>query len=129
VTRPPFPQYFLGIAGAVSARGECVRSRVGAVLVVGDRVVATGYNGVARGAPSCLDGVCPRALNGVPGNTPYDEDGPGRCVATHAEQNALDDADARGVDLAGARVYVTKEPCERCARLLLARGIPAVWPR
>jgi dCMP deaminase len=47
--RPDWDDYFLGIARAVAARGECVRSRVGAVLVRDNRIVATGYNGVPAG--------------------------------------------------------------------------------
>jgi len=128
VSRPDWDEYFLGIAQAVSARGECVRSRVGAVLVRDRRIVATGYNGVAAGEPSCLDGACPRGVSGLPrssdGGPGYDEN---PCVATHAEENAVRDALARGLGVVGGTVYVTKEPCERCADLLDRIGARVVW--
>lgn len=127
MTRPDWDQYFLGIAVAVSARGECTRSLAGAVLVRHNRILATGYNGVAAGLPSCLDGVCPRAANGVPRGTPYDPGGPGACIATHAEENALNDALARGIHAAGCTIYLNKEPCERCAVLLDESRVRAVW--
>lgn len=126
--RPDWPLYFLMIANTVGVRGECVRSRVGAVIVRDNRIVATGYNGVDAGQPSCLDGLCPRATR-PERHLPYDEDGPGRCIARHAEENAVADALDRGLDVEGTTVYVTREPCERCARLLAEHGMTAVWPR
>lgn len=58
--RPGWREYFLGVAEAVAARGDCTRRRVGAVLVQDHRIVSTGYNGAPRGAPGCLEGACPR---------------------------------------------------------------------
>jgi dCMP deaminase len=53
--------YFLGIARSVSARADCTRRKVGAVIVDPDhRVISTGYNGTPPGGPSCLAGECPR---------------------------------------------------------------------
>ena len=125
--RPNWDEYFLLIAQAVSSRGECVRAQVGAVLVRDKRIISTGYNGVAAGDPSCLDGICPRAQNDVPKGVPYSGDG--ACIATHAEDNAIHDAMRRGLPAFGARIYLTKEPCEKCQSLLDAIEITAVWPR
>jgi len=125
--RPGWDDYFLGIARAVSARGECVRSRVGAVLVTDRRIIATGYNGVFAGQPSCLDGHCPRANNAVPRGTPYGSK-EGRCIATHAEINAIDDAEARKLSIApGSTMYLTKEPCEVCLPILESYHLRIVW--
>jgi dCMP deaminase len=124
--RPGWDDYFLGIADAVSARGECVRSRVGAVLVSNRRIVSTGYNGAAPGNPSCLDGHCPRALNGVERGTTYD--GPGSCIAIHAEVNCLSDATDRGILIVpGTTLYITKEPCEKCSVFMEPYGLRIVW--
>jgi dCMP deaminase len=122
--RPEFDDWALGVARAVSTRGECKRSLVGAVLVRDRRIIATGSNGVAPGLPSCLDGVCPRERMRAARSTPYDE---APCVATHAEDNAIDDALARGQDPRGCTIYLTKEPCERCAPVLRSWGISVVW--
>ena len=129
--RPSWDDYFLGIAEAVSARGECVRSRVGCVLVHGNRIVSTGYNGVAAGAPSCLDGACPRGVSGVARRS---EGGPGYdttpCIAAHAEDNAVSDAATRGLPLTPGEeftLYVTKEPCPRCTFRLNHLGFRVVW--
>jgi deoxycytidylate deaminase len=41
-TRPEHLEYFMGLALAVRERANCQGRRVGAVLVVRDRVIATG---------------------------------------------------------------------------------------
>lgn len=129
MNRPDWDDYFLGIAQAVSARGECVRAQVGAVVVQDRRIVSTGYNGVAAGELSCLDGLCPRAQADVPRGTPYEVSGPGACIAIHAEDNAITDAYVRGLgdSVAGATIYLTKEPCERCDVLLKSLHLTVVW--
>lgn len=128
MNRPNWDQYFLGIAQAVAARGECTRARVGAVIVKENRILATGYNGVEAGKPSCLDGACPRGLSNVVRRS---EGGPGYdvapCIALHAEDNAISDAFARGLEPRGCTIYLTKEPCPRCIVLLDTLRLRVVW--
>ncbi|OKH95437.1 deoxycytidylate deaminase [Streptomyces uncialis] len=122
--RPGWDEYFLGIATAVAARGDCLRSQVGAVLVGGDhRIRATGYNGSEPGGPSCLRGECARCQSQVPAGTAYDE-----CVETHAEANAL--LHAAWSDCQGATLYITRPPCQGCSKLIRSAGIDHVlWPQ
>jgi dCMP deaminase len=129
-TVPSWDEYFLGIAQAVAARAKCVRRRVGAVLVLDKRIIATGYNGAASGLPDCLEGACPRGqldYDQVPGLGDYDRPGsPGFCIAIHAEVNALLFATR---DTKGATAFITDQPCPGCRKALAAAGIiRAVWP-
>jgi len=125
--RPEWDTYFLDVAKAVSRRGECLRSQVGAVLVDKDcRIIATGYNGTKPGTQSCLDGICPRAQNGVPSQAPYRD--AGHCVAVHAELNAITDAMHRRLPLHGLTIYLTKAPCPACAAILDGLMITPVFP-
>lgn len=124
--RPDWDAYYLGIAAAVAARADCTRRRVGALIVSGDRIVSTGYNGAPAGRPGCLSaGACPRGrssnLEVQPGSS-YDT-GPGACIALHAEQNAILRA---GLDARGATIYCTDAPCDGCARLIEGAGIARV---
>lgn len=120
--RPSWDEYFLGIATAVAERSDCDRSKVGAVVVKDRRIRGTGYNGSPAGMPGC--GSCPRRVASViPGETSYD-DGPGRCVAIHAEANALLYCDRE--DLVGATLYITREPCYGCEKLIDASGVERV---
>lgn len=126
--RPSWDEWALGIATAVSARGDCIRSQVGAIALSGDNLmVGMGYNGAPSGAPGCLtDGACPRAFSDVEPGSSYDT-GPGVCIALHAEQNLIMHADWN--DLKGATLYVTREPCGGCWKLIKgARFERVVWP-
>jgi len=125
--RPGWDQYFLGIAEAVSARADCSRRKVGAVVVRENRIVATGYNGTSPGAPGCLAGACPRATSDVEPGSSYDT-GPGRCIAVHAELNAILYAGIDGCK--GSTLYVTSKPCEGCMKLISAAQISTlIWRR
>lgn len=124
MSRPSWDQYFSGIAVAVSARADCERRRVGAVVVKDRRIRATGYNGAPAGEPGCS--TCPRRTSGLPPGSSYDT-GAGVCVAIHAEANALLYCD-RG-DLYGATLYITTDPCDGCLKLIRATGVTrVVWP-
>ncbi|ALF01006.1 deoxycytidylate deaminase [Mycobacterium phage SoYo] len=117
--RPTWDEYFLEIAKTVAIRSDCERSRVGAVVVKDRRVRATGYNGAPAGRPGCS--TCPRRTSGaIPGVSDYDS-GVGRCVAVHAEANALLYCDRE--DLIGATLYITRAPCDGCRKLIDAAGI------
>jgi len=131
VDRPGWDEYFLDIARSISRRAECTRRQVGALIVQDNRLVDAGYNGAPPGAPSCLDGACPRAsqsLDDVPPGSSYDT-GPGSCISLHAEMNAVASAARRGSAVAGAVLYVTEEPCGGCWKLIRAVGFSrVVWP-
>lgn len=96
---------------------------VGAIAVLDDRIVATGYNGVAAGLKNCLDGGCTRcAKRGeFPTGTGYD-----LCICVHAEANTIAMAARAGIPLRGATLYTTDQPCFGCAKELLQAGIAKV---
>ncbi len=110
----------MDIAHLVATRATCKRRSVGAVLVRERRILATGYNGAPRGLPHCTaegphhdwpDG-CMRA---------------GHCIRSlHAEQNALLQAAMIGVPCQNATIYVTCQPCNTCAKMLVNAGVHRV---
>lgn len=120
IKRPSWDEYYLGIAKAVSTRGDCVRRQHGAVVVRDHKIISTGYNGTPPGDDrSCgKTGQCPRNLD------PTSKHGEGSydlCWATHAEANALLRADWS--DLQGSTIYITGAPCPGCAKLIKSAGI------
>lgn len=58
--RPSWDTYFMLLASLASLRSNCMKRRVGAVLVREKRVVSTGYNGTPRGVRNCGEGGCGR---------------------------------------------------------------------
>lgn len=124
--RPSRDAYFLSGAEWASARAECRRLKVGALIVDADgHVRGHGYNGALPGLPSCLDGACPRGLKSYEEKahaTDYSD-----CIADHAERNAIRNTDPRHV--AGSTLYVSCRPCPPCWTLIRSVGIArVVWP-
>jgi dCMP deaminase len=114
--RPGRTEYYMGIALAVRRRANCLGSRVGAVLVLDDRIIATGYNGTPQGFVNCDAGGCDRCSDRerYQSGQAYD-----LCICVHAEQNALLSAARFGIAVAGATCYTTTRPCLGCTKELL----------
>lgn len=118
--RPSWDAYFMQIAEIVATRATCPRRSVGAVIVRDRRILATGYNGAPRGLPHCPDG-------GHENDWPLGCLRAGHCIRSlHAEQNALLQAAMIGIPCMGATIYVTCQPCNTCAKMLINAGIERV---
>jgi len=118
--RPSWDEYFLQIARVVATRATCPRRSVGAVIVLDRRILTTGYNGAPRGLRHCPpDGPNKDWPEGCMMN--------GHCVrAVHAEQNAIVQAALNGVSTRRATLYVTCQPCNACAKMIVNAGIVRV---
>jgi dCMP deaminase len=114
----------MGIAMAVREKANCTGNRVGAVIVLENRVISTGYNGVPEGMRNCLEGGCLRCSNPngqFASGTGYD-----LCICVHAEQNALLTAARFGIAVQNATIYSTMQPCFGCAKELLQAHVERV---
>jgi dCMP deaminase len=117
--RPSWDEYFSKIALDVATRSTCLRHRFGAVIVSEKHeIVATGYNGVVRGASHCSENGCIKNRLGIKSGTGHEI-----CPAVHAEQNALIQA---GRNALNCTLYVNAFPCKICARLIVNSGINRV---
>ncbi len=123
VARPERDDYYMGIAFAARERANCVGFKVGAVLVQGDRVISTGYNGTPAGIRNCDEGGCERCANPekFQSGTGYDV-----CICVHAEQNALLSAVRLQLPAAGAVLYTTLQPCFGCLKELAQAHVAGV---
>jgi dCMP deaminase len=124
VPLPDRDDYYLALAFAASLRANCRGRKVGAVLVKGDRVIATGYNGTPAGLPNCLDGGCVRCADRqrFVSGTAYD-----LCICVHAEANALLTAGRYGASTDESTVYTTDQPCFSCSKELIQAGVVKVF--
>ena len=110
----------------IAKKGTCERLKVGALVTLGDDIVAVGYNTSPPNTNTCLDTSCE-----VVG---------GHCVRTiHAEVMVI----SKFLELAHlynesaftrvsnslkllATLYVTHEPCYQCAKFIAMTGIKEV---
>ncbi|KXN88787.1 Deoxycytidylate deaminase [Leucoagaricus sp. SymC.cos] len=118
--RPSWDAYFMTLASLASRRSNCMKRRVGAVLVRDNRILATGYNGTPRGLKNCHEGGCGRC-NGS--STTFSR--PEECVCLHAEENALLEAGRERVG-ANAVLYCNTCPCLKCTVKIIQTGIKTV---
>ncbi len=116
--RPDWDDYFMDLAHKVAKRSTCPRASIGAVIVHGKEIEATGYNGAPSGLPHCTEEGC--YLKDIEGDNDEKTE---HCVRTvHAEQNAIIQAD----DCEGATLYVTHQPCFMCAKMVINAGIDRI---
>ncbi len=116
--RIPRDEYYLRIAYDVAARSTCLRRQIGAVIVTGDVIVSTGYNGNPRGMPHCETIGCIRDELAIPSGQRMEI-----CTGVHAEMNALIFA---GPAARGGTLYSTIVPCNTCAKMIVNAGVNRV---
>ncbi|KAF2711716.1 hypothetical protein K504DRAFT_227717 [Pleomassaria siparia CBS 279.74] len=118
--RPSWDQYFMQLADLAAHRSNCMKRRVGCVVVREKRVISTGYNGTPRGMTNCNEGGCPRCNSASRAGT-----GLSTCLCLHAEENALLEA---GRDRIGdtSILYCNTCPCLTCSVKITQVGISEV---
>lgn len=126
--------YYLDIAETVLERSTCLRRKYGAIIVLNDEIVSTGYNGAPRGRENCIDlDCCHREAMKIPHGERYE-----MCRSVHAEANAIISAARR--EMIGATLYLAGREsgtdtlldsvsCAMCRRLIINAGISNVIAR
>jgi len=118
--RPTWDLYFMQLASLAAQRSNCMKRRVGCVLVHEKRVVSTGYNGTPRGVKNCNEGGCERCNNGLSSGVSLNT-----CLCMHAEENALLEAGRSRIG-DGAVLYCDTCPCLTCTIKIVQMGIREV---
>lgn len=115
--KPKFIDYFMGIADLTSKLSYAKRLNVGAVIVKGNQIIGTGYNGM----PTGWENNCELAL----------EDGTLKTKpeVLHAESNAIAKVSRSTESSEGATLFCTHAPCIDCAKLIYQAGIATVYYR
>ncbi len=116
--RPAWDDYFMKITQDVSERATCVKRKVGAIIVMGNRILSSGYNGAPKGLKHCEEAGCIRKEQNIPSGQRHE-----LCRGLHAEQNAIIQAAVHGVKIAGATMYCNYQPCVICAKMMINAGI------
>jgi dCMP deaminase len=146
--RPSLDETMIHVAYAWAARGTCARARVGAVLAIDGRTIASGYNGAPAGMPHCNcvpyvhhtneraqqedDIIDADRIAGHPERSAHlqrvtsDNFDEGCPTSVHAEANVVAFAARSGISTDGATLYTTLTPCRACAMLLINAGVVRV---
>ncbi|KAG4305794.1 hypothetical protein PORY_000704 [Pneumocystis oryctolagi] len=118
--RPSWDTYFMHLASLAALRSNCMKRRVGCVLVRNQRVISTGYNGTPRGFVNCNQGGCKRCNEGQ-GNGHNLES----CLCLHAEENALLEAGKERI-ANDSVLYCNTCPCLTCSVKITQLGVREV---
>lgn len=119
--RPTWDAYFMRLADLAALRSNCMKRRVGCVIVKDSRVVATGYNGTPRHLTNCNEGGCPRCNQGQGSGAALST-----CLCLHAEENALLEAGRDRIAGENSILYCNTCPCLTCSIKIVQSGIRQV---
>lgn len=103
---------FWEMASLVSTWSKDPGTKVGAVLVGGRNILATGYNGFPSGIADNPERYADREVK--------------LAYTVHAEVNALLNAAKNGAKTEGSTLYATFHPCVNCAAAIIQGGIGRV---
>jgi dCMP deaminase len=137
-----FVDYFMNIAELTSKLSYAKRLQVGAVIVKGNQIIGTGYNGMPTGwENNCenkeyIDSTSGGWLSPIEIEEMWPhEDQQGRYKlktkpeVLHAESNAIAKVSKSTESSDGATLFCTHAPCIECAKLIYQSGINTVYYR
>ena len=112
---PNWDEYYMAVATLTSKRSKDPCTQVGACIVNTDKkLIGMGYNGFPKG---CSDLEFPW------GKESEDELNTKFPYVVHAELNAILNSTT---SVKGATIYVTRFPCNECAKAIIQAGIAEV---
>ena len=103
---------FMRIAEEVASWSKDPGTKVGAVLVLDRRIVATGYNGF------------PQGVHDFPER--YENRDTKLSLTVHAEVNAILNAAKNGAKTDGSTLYTTFAPCVHCSIAVVQAGVSRI---
>jgi dCMP deaminase len=103
---------FVRIATEVASWSKDPGTKVGAVLVLDRRIIATGYNGFPQNIGDTIERYSNRELK--------------LAFTVHAEVNTILNAAQNGAKTKGSTLYVTFSPCVNCATSVIQAGVKRV---
>ena len=113
--------YFMKYALKISSKANCIKGKVGAIIVKNNKIIAEGVNSVPNGIKPCTEETCLRKKLKLKSAENQE-----LCFVVHAEQNALIDALNNKIDVKDSTLYITKQPCIICTKMLINAGIKKI---
>lgn len=119
-----YSSLFMDIAERTAIESNCVKYKVGAVVVKDNRIILQGYNGTTSGFLNCSE-----KFKGV--DILLDENKElhhkwSSAFEVHAEMNIICYAAKKGISLENTTIYCTHTPCNNCLKHLIQAGVKNV---
>jgi dCMP deaminase len=109
-----FIDYFMQMAELTATLSYAKRLQVGALIVKGNRIVGTGYNGM----PTDWENDCEIEIDGELKT---------KQEVLHAETNAIAKVAQSTETSEGSTMFCTHAPCVDCAKLIYQSGIATLY--
>jgi len=119
-----YNKMFMDIALLTAKQSNCVKYKVGCVVVLNDRVILQGYNGTIKGFINCDEKFKGLDMN-LPDNRKLHTDW-SNTFEVHAEMNVITFASKKGIRLNDTIIYVTHKPCNNCLKHIISSGIKKI---
>lgn len=103
------------------SHSTCAKVRVGSLILTPNEEIVTGAN---HGVCNCVKNGCRRIS--LYGENSKEHRLPSDCDSIHSEIDAISKAAKSGIKLMDATIFVTRYPCENCARAVAESGISTV---
>ena len=118
-----FVNYYMQVAELTSKLSYAKRLQVGAVVVKGHKILATGYNGM----PSGWDNNCEEWVKVTDIFSDADKELKTRQEVLHAESNAITKLATSTESSENSTMFCTHAPCIQCAKLIYQSGIKTLY--
>lgn len=117
--RPSWDTTFMDICRSLAKRSTCLSRDIGAVAVINNRIIATGYNGAPPGSKHCK--TCIRKDLKIPSGQRHE-----LCKGVHAEMNVILQAAIYGTSVKNLVLYCTHQPCSICMKMIVSLNVKRI---
>lgn len=122
-----FIKYYMDVAQLTSSLSYATRLQVGAVIVKGHKILATGYNGMPAGWDNNCEDEIGHVLDDA--NHIVEIRLKTKQEVLHAESNALMKVASSTESSENSTMFCTHAPCIHCAKLIYQSGIGSLYYR
>jgi dCMP deaminase len=122
-----FIKYYMDVAQLTSTLSYATRLQVGAVIVKGHKILATGYNGMPAGWDNNCEDEIGHVLDDA--NHIVEIRLKTKQEVLHAESNALMKVASSTESSENSTMFCTHAPCIHCAKLIYQSGINSLYYR
>jgi len=119
-----YPSLFMDIAERTAIESNCIKYKVGAVVVKDNRIILQGYNGTISGFINCSEKF--KDLNILDEKNKELHREWSNSFEIHAEMNIISYAAKKGISLENTIIYCTHTPCNNCLKHLIQSGVKKI---